>query len=353
MSYDKFYELFETQIDRKFPRNQRVLVWHSPMIPQAFYKDDETRQQAIDYLINNGYQLHRENQQRNEINTNERNPINTNERNPNETIFNGTYNANYGTYGFKNAYVENEDGTINQYRLYYNANSTYYIPRDYSISREKMLSEGTIKPVSSRFAKPEINSIVNPVNSMLNRETPQQNNVLGNPYITTYIQGFSSGLNWKPATRLFETEHDRYANVAPYYKPEKILPQAFFEKKKNVQKAIENRQKAIDFLLSKGYELFRENQHRADIDTIPPTNHVYAYVQNEDGLVNQYKKKYDSQRDLNILSTQIKNLTGGKKQRKSTKKNKRSMKKIITKNNKRSMKKRITKNNKRSMKKHE
>jgi len=330
MSYDKFYELFETQIDRKFPRNRRVAVWHRPMIPQAFYKDDETRQQAIDYLINNGYQLHRENQQRNEINTYE--------RNPNQTILNGTNNANYanyGTYGFKNAYVENEDGTINQYRLYYNTNSTDYIPRDYSISREKMLSEGTIKPVSSRFAKQDINSIFNPVNSILRRETPQQNNVLGNPDITTYIQGFSSGLNWKPAARLFETEHDRYANVAPYYKPEKILPQAFFEKNKNVQKAIDNRQKAIDFLLGKGYKVFRENQHRADIDTIPPTkNHVYAYVQNEDGSVNQYKKKYDSERNLNILRTQIKDFTGGKKQRKSTKKNKRSMKK-----NKRSMKK--------------
>jgi len=169
---------------------------------------------------------------------------------------------------------------------------------------------------------------------MLNRETPQKNNALGNTDITTYIQGFSSGLNWKPATRLFETEHDRYANVAPYYKPEKILPQAFFEKNKNVQKAIDNRQKAIDFLLGKGYELFSENQHRADINTIPPRHHVYAYVENDDGSVNQYIKKYETERDLNILRTQIKNLTGGKKQRKNTKKNKRSMK-----NNKRSMKK--------------
>jgi len=311
MSYDKFYELFETQIDRKFPRNQRVTMWQGHMIPQAFYRDDETRQQAIDYLINNGYQLHRENQQRNEINTYERAPERFRQ-------------------GYKFAYVENKDGTINQYILNYT--------QDYNnrnLSWGKMLSEGTIKPVSSIFAKPEINSIVNnPVNSMLNRETPQKNNALGNTDITTYIQGFSSGLNWKPATRLFETEHDRYANVAPYYKPEKILPQAFFEKNKNVQKAIDNRQKAIDFLLGKGYELFRENQHRADINTIPPRHHVYAYVQNEDGLVNQYIKKYETERDLNILRTQIKNLTGGKKQRKNTKKNKRSMKK-----NKRSMKK--------------
>jgi hypothetical protein len=170
--------------------------------------------------------------------------------------------------------------------------------------------------------------------------------VLGNPDITTYIQGFSSGLNWKPAARLFETEHDRYANVAPD-NTGPILPQAFFEKNKTELEAIDNRQKAINFLLGKGYKLFRENQDRTNINTIPDTkNHVYAYVENDDGSVNQYIKYDDSERNLNILRTQIKDFTGGKKQRKNTKKNKRSMKKGSTK--KGSMKK-----NKRSMKKHE
>lgn len=304
MSYDKFYELFET-LDRKFPRNQRVTMRRGHMKPQAFYRDDETRQQAIDYLINNGYQLHSENK--------ERYQIDTEERPPNRRASLGS-TVRFYPEGYKFAYVENRDGTINQYILNYTED---YNNRN--LSRQKMLSEGTIKPVSSRFAK-KVDSMVNPVNSILRRETPQQNKVLGNTDITTHIQGFSSGLNWKTARRLFETEHDRYANVAPYYKPEKILPQAFFEKNKNVQKAIENRQKAIDFLLDNGYELFRENQHRTNIDTIPPRDHVYAYVQNEDGSVNQYIKKYETERDLNILRTQIKNLTGGKKQRKSTKK---------------------------------
>ena len=324
MSYDKFYELFETQIDRNFP-NQIVKPWQGHMIPQAFYRDDETRQQAIDYLINNGYRLHREN--------NLRYQIDTQEQPPNRRVRVGN-NVRFYPVGNKFAYVENKDGTINQYLLSYTED--YY---NKNLSRKKMLSEGTIKPVSSRFAKPEINSIVNPVNSMLNRETPQQNNVLGNPDITTYIQGFSSGLNWKPAARLFETEHDRYANVAPD-NTGPILPQAFFEKNKTELEAIDNRQKAINFLLGKGYKLFRENQDRTNINTIPDTkNHVYAYVENDDGSVNQYIKYDDSERNLNILRTQIKDFTGGKKQRKNTKKNKRNTKKRITKNNKRSMKK--------------
>jgi len=315
MSYDKFYELFETQIDRNFPSNQIVKPWQGHMIPQAFYRDDETRQQAIDYLINNGYRLHREN--------NLRYQIDTQEQPPNRRVRVGN-NVRFYPVGYKFAYVENKDGTINQYLLPYT--------EDYNnkkLSRKKMLSEGTIKPVSSMFAKKGNYSIVNPGKT--------QNNVL-NPDITKYIEEFK-GLNWKPTTRLFETEYDRYANVAPD-NTGPILPQAFFEKNKTELEAIDNRQKAINFLLGKGYKLFRENQDRTNINTIPDTkNHVYAYVENDDGSVNQYIKYDDSERNLNILRTQIKDFTGGKKQRKNTKKNKRSTKKGSTKNNKRSMKK--------------